>query len=104
MAEAVSLVALLVAYAVTFLAALPAHAAFQKRNWTRYWHYALLGISLGAAPFLAFGIYVLLAAPNPAREIATGADDAIRWLTLGSSCGLAAASLFWVLAVRPSRT
>lgn len=94
--------ALLVAYAVAFIGALPAHAAFQRRHWTRYWHYALLGIALGAAPFLAFDVYVLLVAHSPAREIATGIDDAIRWLTLGSGCGLAAASLFWVLAVRPS--
>ena len=48
-AEGMAFVALLISYAVTLFAALPAHAAFQRRNWNRSWHYALLGLALGAA-------------------------------------------------------
>jgi hypothetical protein len=102
--------------AVTFLGALPAHLWFRKRGWTSLRYYAILGFVLGVLPLLVFDIFVVVSAlwsslrfgwgdtflgPKAAvRSLLSDIPVAAAFAGVGASCGVAAAAVFWVVAVR----
>lgn len=68
-----------------------------------WWRHALLGMALGATPFLIFDGYNvvtrLLLDMRPAPNLQTYVSMA-RWAGLGAWCGLWSALAYWAVAVR----
>lgn len=80
------------AYPVAFLFGVPAFLAFHALQLTRWWHYAIGGVVLGAIP----AIWLIVAKPP------------IPWLGIlasigsyGILIGAVSAVTFWFIAVRP---
>lgn len=74
-----------------------------RRAW---WRHGLIGLALGAAPFLLFDGYnigtrlLLDARPAPDMEVVYRMG---RWATLGSWCGLCSATAYWLVVIRRRR-
>jgi hypothetical protein len=68
-----------------------------------WWRHALLGMALGATPFVLFDgyniavHYILDMRPRPDAETYL---RMVRWAALGAWCGLSSASAYWLLAIR----
>lgn len=66
--------------------------------------HAMVGVILGAAPFLLFDGYIigseLLLNARPAPDIES-VMSAGRWAALGSWCGLWSACVYWLVVIRP---
>lgn len=71
-----------------------------KRGW---WRHALVGMALGATPFLLFDGYniatqfVLDVRPAPNQQAFL---RMARWAGLGAWCGLWSATAYWLIAIR----
>lgn len=86
----VSRLATPIAAVVTLVGAVPAYWLFRRMRWLGLKHFLALGVILGWAPF---GLAALVR-PLEARF----------WLPLsllGITCGLASASVFWLIGVAP---
>ena len=74
-----------------------------RRGW---WRYALLGLGMGATPFLLFDGYNigtrLLLDMRPAPDMDTYLRMA-RWAALGAWCGRWSATAYWFAAIRVRR-
>ena len=90
-------IALLLGYIVTLVGAVPAHLQFMRRGWTRSWMYGALGALLGTIPWLIYAAMAYLSDLStrdfPLHVLAS-------FVVLGVACGVPAALLFWLIAVR----
>jgi hypothetical protein len=93
----IAALALLVGYFVTLVAAVPMHIQFVRRGWKRSWMYGALGALLGVTPWLIYAVTIYLSDLStrdlPPHVVAT-------FIGLSVACGVPAALLFWLIAVK----
>jgi hypothetical protein len=79
--------AMAIGYPVILLAGVPLFFLLRWRRWVSLWHYAVVGIALGAALYLVLG-RVKGMPPAPLTA----------WLCLSMLCTTIAAVGFWIVA------
>jgi hypothetical protein len=114
-----SWVAVPMALGVILLFALPTYIVSARRGRSSLFYYVVVGLVLGALPFLLFDIYVaafdLWQAARSGWEpeywglratcmrLLGNIPIAAVWLGMGALCGAAGSIAFWSIAVRPVR-
>jgi hypothetical protein len=113
-----TLPAIVLAYAVVLLGALPTYLVLRRRRSLRVGDCLLAGAMLGVLPFLLFDLFVAAAEIwqalrsgwtresfgilATARRLIADVPDALPWLVCGVVSGLASSFVFYRIAVRPS--
>jgi len=95
-----------VALFVTIAAGSPLALRLKHLGHARFGRHAMIGVILGAAPFVLFDGYIigtkLLLDVRPAPDIDT-VMTAVHWAGLGSWCGLWSAAAYWLVVIRERR-
>jgi hypothetical protein len=113
-----TLPAIVLAYAVVLLGALPTYLVLRRRKSLRVGDCLLAGAILGVFPFLLFDLFVAVAdiwqalrsgwtrgsfgLVATARRLIADIPDTLPWLVCGVASGLASSFVFYRIAVRRS--